>query len=147
MSFIKQYWFNILIAIMIICGMGLTIIVSLSPREDKQKRGFIPCTEQLADNITLCNGKIWCASKAIINNSICDAKIIISGVKLWINGKQKTPWSNYIFIPDLSHIDNPLYEESELFYKENPNYLQDFEELKQTHNDLEEKIQDEETAN
>ena len=48
--------------------MGLTIIVSLSPREDKQKRGFIPCSEQLADSISLCNGKIWCASKAIINN-------------------------------------------------------------------------------
>lgn len=132
---------------MILCGMGLTIIVSLSPREDKQKRGFIPCTEQLADSISLCNGSIWCTSKAIINNSICDTKIIISGVKLWINGKQKTPWSNYIFIPDLSHIDTPLYEETEIFYKENPNYLQDFEELKQTHNDLEEEIHDEETAN
>lgn len=141
MNFIKYYWFNILIALIIIFGMVMTLIVAFSPREDNLKRGFIPCTEELADNILSCGGSLWCATKAVIKNSMCDADVIFNGFTLWIKGQQKTPWSNYIFTPDLSHKKDLSDTNSEIFYQENPNYLQDFEELKQTNKKLEEETQ------
>ena len=121
--------------------MGMTLIVALSPREDKLNRGFIPCTTELADNISVCNGGLWCTAKAVIRNSVCDAEIICNGFTLWIKGQQKTPWSNYMFIPDLSHKKDFYDTSAKIFYQENPDYLQDFENLKQTHKKLEEEIQ------
>ena len=138
MNFIKHYWFNLLIALVIILGMGFTLLIALSPREDAQKRGFIPCTEQLAENVSACRGGLWCATKAVLENGRCDAGVIIRGIRLWLKGKQPRPWSNYIFVPEINYHDNPLYENSELFYQENPDYRQDFEKLKQNHQQLEE---------
>lgn len=132
---------------MIIFGVGITLTVALSPREDKLNRGFIPCTEKLAENISSCAGGLWCTTKAVIRNSICDAEIIFKGFALWTKGQQDTPWSNYIFIPDLSHKKDFSDVNSELFYNENPNYLQDFEKLKQTNKKLEEEIQNDTKTN
>lgn len=146
MNYIKYYWFNILIALIIIFGMIFTLIVALSPKEDNLKRGFIPCTEILADTISSCNGKIWCATKAVLNNSLCNAKIITKGFRLWINNKQPTPWSNYLFTPDLTPNQNSLYENSELFYQENPNFQQDFQKLKQDYHQLEKETTHEEKS-
>ena len=142
MNFIKYHWFNLLIALIIIFVMGFTILIALSPREDLQNRGFIPCTQELADTITSCQGNMWCSTKAIIKNSACDAKVIGDGIKLWIAGKQKTPWSNYIFTPDLTPTDDILQKNTELFYQENPNFLEDFAKVKQEHQKLEESIPD-----
>ena len=138
MKFLKNHWFNILIALLIIITMGQTLLVAFSPREDKLERGFIPCTKQLTINIINCQSKIWCVTKAVVQNGGCDAKVIMQGIKLWLKGEQSTPWDNYFFQPDLSHLDNDLSEHSELFYKENPNYLQDFELVMQDHQKLEE---------
>lgn len=138
MNFIKHYWFNLLMALVIVFGMGFTVLIALSPREDMQKRGFIPCTEQLADEVSACGGNLWCTAKAVFNNGRCDAKVILRGFRLWLKGEQPRPWSNYIFIPEIKPADNALYENSELFYQENPEYRQDFEKLKQNHQKLEE---------
>ena len=114
--------------------MSLTLIVAFSPREDTQNRGFIPCTKELADNVMECQGQIWCTTKAIMKNSLCDAKVILRGIKLWITKKQASPWSNYYFTPNLQETD----DNTQLFYHENPNYLQDFTATKQEHKKLEE---------
>lgn len=141
MKVLKQYWFNLLIALIIILGMGVTILVALSPKEDRLNRGFIPCTQELADNISACQGQIGCAARAVVQNSLCDAKIIGQGVKLWIRGEQAAPWSNYIFAPDTSDTQLELPENEELFYNENPNFRQDFEQVKKEHQKLEENNQ------
>ena len=145
MNFIKRHWFNLLMALIIVLSMGLTLLVAFSPKEDKLDRGFIPCSKLLAENVTSCKGNFWCTIKAVIKNSACDTKIIFNGLKMWVHGEQSAPWSNYFFEPDLSHLKNPLNENAELFYQENPNYLQDFEDLKQEHKKLEESIQHDET--
>lgn len=124
-------------ALVIIFGMSFTLLIALSPREDAQKRGFIPCTEQLAENISACEGNLWCTTKAVLNNGRCDTGVIMRGINLWFKGGQPRPWSNYLFTPEINHPDNLLYENSELFYQENPDYRQDFEQLKQNHKQLE----------
>lgn len=138
MKFIKHHWFNLLIALMIVFGMGFMLLIALSPREDAQKRGFIPCTEQLADSVTDCHGGLACTTKAVLLNSVCDAKVIGRGFKLWWQNQQPRPWSNYLFKPEISHHDSVLYENSELFYQEYPDHLRDFEKVKQEHRKLEE---------
>ena len=145
MHFIKRHWFNFLMVLLIICGISLTLLIAFSPKEDAQNRGFIPCTQKLANRVVLCNGHLWCTTKAVIQNGWCDAKVIGQGIKLWINREQSAPWSNYYFTPDLSHVQNALNEHSELFYQENPNYIEDFEKLKQEHQKLEESINHEQT--
>lgn len=137
MNFIKKYWFNLFIALIIVISMVFTLLIAFSPKADKLERGFIPCTKLLAENVTNCHGKLWCTFKAITKNSVCDAKVIYQGISQWIEGKQDYPWSNYYFTPDLSHLQTTLDENSELFYQENPNYIQDFEELQKEHKKLE----------
>lgn len=136
MNFIKKHWFNILIVLFIILSMGLSLIVAFAPKEDKLERGFIPCTKQLTERIIGCHSSFWCVTSAIFKNSACDAKVIGQGLKLWVSGKQSTPWSNYYFTPDLSHLDNTLEENAELFYEENPNFMEDFEKLKEDYKKL-----------
>ena len=138
MNFIKKHWFNIFIVLFIILSMGISVIVSFAPKEDKLERGFIPCTKQLAERIIGCHSDFWCVTASVFKNSVCDAKIIGQGLKLWINRKQPAPWSNYYFTPDLSHIDNTLEENAQLFYEENPDFMDDFEKLKEDYQKLEE---------
>ena len=145
MKFIKHHWFNLLIALLIILSMTMTLLITFAPKEDRLNRGFIPCTLELASNLQNCDGKLWCAVKTVVKNSACDAKVIGKGLKMWISGEQPAPWSNYFFSPDLSHLEQVSDENVELFYQENPNHLQDFEDVKNNYRNLEEsKANDEE---
>ncbi len=147
MKFLKRHWFNIFIVIFILISMGQTILVAFSPREDRLNRGFIPCTKQLTTELIDCQSSMWCITKAVISNGGCDLKIIGQGFRLWIKGEQSAPWSNYLYSPDLSHLNNDLNENSELFYEENPNFLQDFEKVKQDYQKLEESNSNDKTEN
>lgn len=99
----KEYWFGFLISLILLIGFMFFLLVILSPRYDYQKRGFIPCTEAMAENIMACpkESKFTCGIKHILENTICDAKVIGKGFSLWMDGKQSTPWANYIFTPEI----------------------------------------------
>ena len=107
MSFIKTHWFGLISGVVVFVFMGVFVLVLLSPRQDAQKRGFIPCTHELADRLLNCESdkKISCLFGAILRNTWCDMKVIGQGVANWFDGKQKTPWSNYIFIPEAELSD------------------------------------------
>ena len=147
MCFIRRHCFNLLISLFILGSMGITLIIAFAPKEDKLKRGFIACTNQLADKVTGCQGDFWCAGKAVFANTACDIHVIAKGVQLWLEGKQPKPWSNYFFTPDLSHLQNILNENAELFYQENPSYRQDFEDLKKQYELLEEQTENDKQNN
>lgn len=116
--FVKEYWFGLLTSFILLVGFLFFLLVLLSPRYDLQKRGFIPCTETFAQNLQLCprDGKYRCVFSEIMKNSWCDAKVIGSGFKLWVTGKQPAPWSNYIFKPELSESENDADELDAEFY-------------------------------
>lgn len=115
-SFFRHYWFGLLISSILMVSFLLFLLVLVSPRQDVQKRGFIPCTEALAQNLLSCSqeNKYSCGIKHILANSWCDIKVIGRGWKDWWQGKQASPWSNYIYEPQ--HSDS--VEENDEFYAE-----------------------------
>lgn len=135
MNFIKQHWFGFLVTLVLILSALLFLIVLLSPRQDNQKRGFIPCTETMAAALYDCSGRSFCLLGAVLDNSICDAKVVLSGLGEWAKGHQPAPWSNYFFTPDLSP-DEELAPEVAEFYQDNPHLRQDMQQLEKLHEKL-----------
>lgn len=139
MSFIKTHWLGLISGFIIFCFLAMFVLVLLSPRLDAQKRGFIPCTEAMAETMLNCpsDGRYSCMSKAILGNSWCDMKIIASGLKSWVGGKQSYPWSNYIFVPELPQ-DEGFDEQARAEYlKNNSDIIQEMQNLKILHEELE----------
>ena len=88
----------------------MTTVMYISPRQDLQKRGFIPCTETLVYNITDCKpGQIKCPLQYLWQDMQCNVRVIADGFVLWSRGKQERPWSNYLFEPQVIEDGNELY--------------------------------------
>ena len=78
----------------------MTIVMYISPRQDAEKRGFIPCTEELVQNLTGCEtGKLGCAFGFLWNDMKCNVSVVLNGLGAWTKGQQPTPWANYLFKP------------------------------------------------
>lgn len=138
MNFIKTHWFGLLTGAVIFVFFVMFILILLSPRQDLQRRGFIPCTETMADALLECSDhKISCLVKAVVKNSACDLRVIGRGMKDWASGKQPAPWSNYIFIPELPPQDSFDEEARAEYLKKNPNTKQEMLELKKLNEELE----------
>lgn len=131
MYFLKQHWFSLLMSIFILCAIAYFAVVFISPRYDIQRRGFVPCTETLADNIETCGqDNIICILGAIGTDNLCNLKVIVWGFKNWMSGEQNTPWSNYIFTPELPPNDSSASEETEDFQPIDQELIQDMQNLK-----------------
>lgn len=135
MNFIKKHWFGLLISIIIFAYAIIFVLVLASPKQDLQKRGFIVCTEEFVFNAYGCEGSM-CLVGAIYKNSACEAKVISKGFVNWIKGEQKTPWSNYLFEPELA-VEEEVDVELQEFYDDNPNLIYDIEKLKRLSEELE----------
>ena len=134
MHLIKKYGFETVIVTLFAC---IVTILLLSPRQDLDNRGFIPCTNDLMENLIDCKRKVFCSINAILTNTKCEIDIIHKGIKLWIDDKQPYPWSNYIFKPKLPssiYIDEEAVKE---YLKEYPNVKDDMEKLHLLRKDLE----------
>ena len=78
----------------------MTIVMYISPRQDAEKRGFIPCTEELVHNLTGCEtGKMSCAMGYLWDDMQCNISVVLNGFGAWVKGQQSTPWANYLFEP------------------------------------------------
>lgn len=142
MNFIKIHWFGLLTSLVVLFFVLVFVLVLFSPRHDLQKRGFIPCTEEMVSDMFSCESKVSCMLGVVTKNSICDSKVIIIGMKSWIYGQQKTPWANYFFIPELApaqETDAGLQE----FYDENPHVTANMEELRKLNQNLEKEVEKE----
>lgn len=148
MSFIKTHWFGLISGVVVFVFMGVFVLVLLSPRQDAQKRGFIPCTHELADRLLNCESdkKISCLFGAILRNTWCDMKVIGQGVANWFDGKQKTPWSNYIFIPEAELSDVFDTETAKEYLKNNSSPAVEMQKLQKLNKELEDEINYEEVA-
>lgn len=105
-GFLRYYWFGLLMSFILLIGFLFFLLVILSPRYDSQKRGFIPCTEELAQNLASCKAenKYSCGIKHILKHSWCNVQVIGQGFSAWWQGKQQTPWANYIFEPENAEV-------------------------------------------
>ena len=131
MRFWKEHWFSLLMSLFLFCAITYFVIVFISPRYDIQRRGFVPCTEELADNVELCGkDNVLCILSAIGTDNLCNLKVIAKGFQNWLDGEQSTPWSNYIFVPELPKNMSDEHEQTEEFYSINQELLQDMQNLK-----------------
>lgn len=148
LRFIKIHWFGLILTIIGVFYALIFILVFLSPRQDELKRGFIPCTETLVKEMFDCNGKAWCMSKAIVKNTGCDTKIVLEGFGNWVEGKQPTPWANYLFEPEIGKDQNKeeIHPELEEFYKDNRDIKADMEKLNKQWQELEKSFSDDKIA-
>lgn len=131
MRFWKKHWFSLLMSIFMLCAIVYFAVVFISPRYDMQGRGFVPCTTELATKVEACGqGKVFCILGAIGIDNLCNLKVIGKGFKNWVNGEQKTPWSNYIFTPEVPQNLSVNDEEAEEIYPLEQDLLQDMQNLK-----------------
>ena len=129
-GFAKHYWFAILLSTFVLMYLSIFLLVLFSPKQDELNRGFIPCTQKMAQQIL--SGEKKSSStlvKAIIENTYCDTKVVFRGFADWMSGKQETPWANYMFEPQIYNQIDATDEELIKFYNENPNISKDMEEL------------------
>lgn len=124
-------------------GFFFFLLVLISPRQDSEKRGFIPCTQEMAEGMLSCpaEGQYRCMFGHVLKNSWCDFKIVGQGFKLWFEGKQKAPWSNYIFTPKIAEDNAENAEEMQQFRQDNPNLKLELEYMKKLNQELEENNQ------
>ncbi|MBE6453101.1 MAG: hypothetical protein E7012_06410 [Alphaproteobacteria bacterium] len=138
MNFIRRYWFGLITGLLVFLCLVIFVLVLISPRQDAQKRGFIPCTEIMAEKIVSCqDNKVICLLGAVLTNTWCDIKVIGQGMADWAHGQQPYPWSNYIFIPEIVEepdLNDPLKAE---YLKNNPNIKDEMEQLKKLNEELE----------
>lgn len=134
-NFIKYHWFGLIMSIMIALFFMQFFIVLIAPHHDIQKRGFVSCTETMAQEVESCTDKHFCILRAVTANAFCDSKVIIDGLSLWVKGEQPRPWNNYWFAPEYpqEEMDEGMAE----YYQENPDILQQMNKLKQQNQELE----------
>jgi hypothetical protein len=121
---LKNHWFGALMTLITLVYATVIILIALAPRQDRQERGFIPCTKQMMTRLLACEkNRSLCMSKVIVQNHLCDWGVVAKGLTRWIQGEQARPWSNYLFEPDLRK--DPDFEREnaallEEYYQNNP---------------------------
>ena len=144
-NFIKKYWFVIIISLFIFLYLTVFFSVMFSPKEDKFDRGFIKCTKETATSIISNKNKSsFKLAGIIIENTYCDIKVMAKGLSDWFKGKQKYPWSNYLFEPVIEEPEKNSDEELLNFYEENPDLEKEMEVLNAKRQELEERMLEQE---
>lgn len=99
---IKEYWFGGLMAFIVLLCLLFVVMVASAPHNDAKMRGFAPCTFVMAEELSTAASehKVWQVMTAVGKGYICYAGVMRQGVDLWLDGKQPTPWANYMFKPE-----------------------------------------------
>lgn len=136
MSFIKRHWFGLLVSMPVVFFTFFLVLILIAPKQDAQGRGFVQCTQSMAEDLLLCDKRPFCTIRAILSNTACDIGVIADGMVDWTKGTQPTPWSNYIFEPDVSSpfIDEEARSE---YLKNYPDTKAEMERLHILRKDLE----------
>lgn len=141
MQFIKYHWFGLLVSVIVFLFLCVFALVLAAPHQDEQKRGFVPCTETMAEELHNCNSRNMCVLGSVIKNTFCNIKVIGQGIKLWAVGEQPTPWSNYLFEPELKRpaVNDDVEPEESLdeYYQNTPDIAAEMDELQQLNQQLE----------
>lgn len=101
MNFIRHHWFGLIVSLGFCFFMAVFFMVLIAPSQDEQKRGFIPCSEEMVRQVQQCSGQKICVLQAVCADTFCNIKVIGRGWRQWWRGEQPRPWSNYLFAPKL----------------------------------------------
>lgn len=137
MQFIKNHWFGLFISLFMLYFLGVFFIVMIAPHQDEQKRGFVPCTEKMAEKLHDCDSKKICVLDVVIKNTFCDIRIINQGIMNWVKGKQPSPWASYLFTTPKSAEQIQEDKEWQEYTGEKPNFDAQMNELDTKRQELE----------
>ena len=130
--FLKKHLFWSIVGFIFALYFAFLALVFFAPHQDALQRGFIPCTLEMIDELSLCkNNKVSCTFKLVLKNNVCDFKVVKKGFDLWLEGLESTPWSYYYFTPT---TDEPsVLEDAALkdYYEQHQNIIQEMEDLNQ----------------
>lgn len=92
----------------------------------------------MAEEVLACDGnKVGCLLSAVVGNSWCDMKVVGRGFKDWLQGRQKAPWSNYIFIPRQAEDEDFSAADRAEYFKTNPDIQSEMQQLQKLNEELE----------
>lgn len=137
MKWVKDHWFGMIMWLWVVAVALVMVMVLLSPHYDAKNRGFAFCTQQLIEKLEECDKKIACSTVAVLDNTICDVKIIGKSFKEWVDGKHPYPWSGYIFAAEIPLSSFINEDERREYLEEYPDTLAEMEKLKFLRKDLE----------
>ena len=130
--FLKNHLFWIVCSFIFGFYFAFLALIFFAPHQDALERGFIPCTKQMMQELAMCQkSKVSCTFKLILKNNVCDFKVVKKGFDLWLEGKEKRPWSYYYFTPTLNEPDVLEDEALKDYYQNNQNIAREMEELNQ----------------
>lgn len=97
-KFIKNYWFELLLGLCVILFLLFSVVITMAPHNDEKGRGFTKCTSHMAFELQQTEKlSVLQIAKMVSKGYWCYASVMGDGVHLFIQNKQPTPWSNYLF--------------------------------------------------
>ena len=113
-KFIKNYWFELLLGLCLVLFLLFSLVVGIAPHNDAKGRGFTKCTSEMIFVLQQTDKlSVMKAVKMVGEGYWCYALVMKEGVTLFVEGKQKTPWSNYLF--EEERFDDEQGDEGEGF--------------------------------
>ena len=138
MSLIKRYWLGEVMGCLTSIFVVVLVIVIIAPKQESKQRGFVKCTQNMVSQLIDCDKAVLCSMKAIVSNTLCDIKVINTGISKWLKGEQERPWSNYIFEPETENFESFIDEEERAEYLQKyPNVEQEMQRLNKLREELE----------
>ena len=99
----REHWFGLILSVMVLMCACFVLVVAIVPHGDAKMRGFTPCTYTMAAELGQTGEavKVIEVMKIVGRGFFCYGKVMKEGMSLFLNGKQKTPWANYLFEPEV----------------------------------------------
>ncbi|MBO5038253.1 MAG: hypothetical protein J6C85_02185 [Alphaproteobacteria bacterium] len=104
----REHWFGIILSVMVLMCACFALVVGIAPHTDIKMRGFTPCTYTMAAELGQSGEKEVKAVDVMCivgRGFFCYGEVMKEGMVLFLNGKQKTPWANYLFEPEILKDD------------------------------------------
>ena len=92
--------------------IGFVTVITVAPHNDIKMRGFTPCTYQMTEKLmsqdTLKQSEVI---GIVVKGYACYFRVIGKGFSLFYNGRQTTPWANYLFKSETNTEEEGFDEE------------------------------------
>ena len=103
----REHWFGLILSVMVLVCACFVLVDAIAPHGDAKMRGFTPCTYTMATELGQTGEavKVIEVMKIVGRGFFCYGKVMKEGMSLFWHGKQKTPWANYLFEPEVVKDD------------------------------------------
>lgn len=72
----KRHWFSMLMMFLFVIFLGFFAAVLIAPKEL-----FFFCTEKLRQDLVICENRLACTAKSIVESAYCNFKTVVVGME------------------------------------------------------------------